>query len=353
MHDTRPHHLGSLRQLMVALAVAALAMASPWPVEAQQRDLILSSLASNLSSDIPDLQTVGSRKLTLLDNDPSPELPYIRLDELKYKSGPLLAATEPKTHAATAAAGSKGKAGDSSLASTATNPIGNLIQFQLQNVFIPNSWDSSGYANQFFIQPVVPIKLHNDVFPILITRTTIPIVTTPDPKGPVSRTTGSGDIVFLTAFVNNQKWGMWGVGPTFTFPTASDSRTGSEKWQVGPTVVVFVTKFKPWQFGALVYSQHSFAGTSHRSTVSKLFWQPIVVRHFDKGWYAGLPDIASTINLRNGENTLNFTGLRVGKVTKIGKQPINVFLQPWYTPVHEGAAGKWNIKLNITFLFPQ
>jgi hypothetical protein len=116
---------------------------------------------------------------------------------------------------------------------------------------------------------------------------------------------------------------------------------------------VFVTKFHPWQFGALAYTQHSFAGTSKRSKVNKLFWQPIVVRHFDKGWYAGLPDLTSTTNFNNGENTIAFTGLRVGKVTKIGKLPLNLFVQSWYTPVHEGAVGKWNIKLNVTFLFPK
>jgi len=200
---------------------------------------------------------------------------------------------------------------------------------------------------------VIPINLHNDVFPTLITRTTLPIVTTSNPDEPITGTTGSGDMVFLTAFVNNQKWGLWGVGPTFTFPTASDARTGSEKWQAGPTAVVFVTKFHPWQFGALAYTQHSFAGTSARPSVKKLFYQPIAVRHFDKGWYAGTTDITSTTDLNNGENTINFLGLRVGKVTKIGKLPINVFLQPWYTPVHDGAVGKWNIKLNLTFLFPK
>ena len=358
MHDTKHRHLGSLRQFMVALAVAALAMASPWPLEAQQRSLNLSFLGSNLlgsnlSSDIPNLQTEGSRKANLLDNNLSPDPLDMPLDKFKYKSGPVLAAAaDPQKQAGTAAAGGKGAAENSSLAAAATNPIANLIQFQLQNVFIPNSWDSSGYANQFIIQPVVPINLHNKIFPTLLTRTTLPIVTTSNPDGPLTGTTGSGDIILLAAAVNNQPWGMWGVGPTFTFPTASDARTGSEKWQAGPTAIVFVTKFHPWQFGVLTFTQHSFAGTSARSTVSKLFYQPILLRHFSKGWYAGLPDVQSTTNFRNGENTI-VTGLRVGRVTKIGKLPINVFLQSWYTPVHDGPVGKWNIKLSLTFLFPK
>ena len=115
-------------------------------------------------------------------------------------------------------------------------------------------------------------------------RTTIPLaVTTPNPNGPVTGTTGSGDIFLLTSLVNNQKWGVWGVGPSFTLATASDSRTGSEKWQAGPTLIVWVTKFHPWQIGGLFYTQHSFAGTSARSSVGKWFYQPAIVRHFDKG----------------------------------------------------------------------
>ena len=357
MLDVRLRHLDSLGQLMIALAIAALAVASPWPLEAQQRSLNLSFMGSNLfGSNLPfeiqDQQPDDSRKSNLLDNNLSPDPLDTPLPNFKYKSGPVLAAAaEPQKQAATPAADGKG-AGDDDLAATATNPIGNLIQFQLQNVFIPTSWDSSGYANLFIIQPVIPIKLHNKIFPTLLTRTTLPIITTPNPDGPISGTTGTGDMAFLVTAINNQPWGMIGVGPSFTFPTASDSRTGSEKWQAGPTLVLFVNKFHPWQFGVLAYTQHSFAGTSARATVSELFYQPILVRHFSKGWYAALPDIASTTDFRTGGNTINFTGLRVGKVTKIKKQPLNVFLQTWGTPVHDGAVGQFNIKLSVSFLFP-
>ena len=341
-----------MRSLVIKTILAVvLTAASPWPLEAQQRSLKLNFLGSNLSADIPDHQTEGSRNLSFSGIDPLPEALDTQPKEFRYASGSLLAANAQQPKPDAAAAGGKG-AGHDDLAATATNPIGNLIQLQLQNVFIPTSWDSSGYANQFTIQPVIPINLHNDVFPTLITRTTLNIVTTPDPDGSISGTTGSSDMTFLTAAVNNQPWGMIGVGPTFTFPTASDSRTGSEKWQAGPTVILFVTKYHPWQFGVLSYTQHSFAGTRARSTVSKLFYQPIIVRQFSNGWYARLPDVLSTTNFRTGGNTINFTGLGVGKVTKIKKQPLNVFVAAWGTPVHDGAVGQFNIKLSFTLLFP-
>jgi len=95
MHDTSPSQLGSLRQLMVALAIAALALASPWSLEAQQRSVNLNFLGSNffgsnLSADIPDLQTDGSRNSNLLDNNLSPDPLDTPLNTFKYKSGPVL-----------------------------------------------------------------------------------------------------------------------------------------------------------------------------------------------------------------------------------------------------------------------
>ncbi len=121
MYYIRLRHLWSLRQLMVALAVAAFAVASSWPLEAQQN---------------------GS-KFSIHDSGPSNGLRDVQLKEFRYTP---IAASEPQKQAGTAAAGGKGAAENSSLAAAATNPIANLIQFQLQNVFVPSSWDASGYA---------------------------------------------------------------------------------------------------------------------------------------------------------------------------------------------------------------
>ena len=49
--------------------------------------------------------------------------------------------------------------GHSSLAAAATNPIGNLIQLQLQNQYNWDSYNADGYSNAAIIQPVVPVKL--------------------------------------------------------------------------------------------------------------------------------------------------------------------------------------------------
>ena len=49
--------------------------------------------------------------------------------------------------------------GGGDLTTAATNPVGALIQVQLQDLYIPNSRNSEGYANTAIIQPVIPISL--------------------------------------------------------------------------------------------------------------------------------------------------------------------------------------------------
>ena len=54
------------------------------------------------------------------------------------------------------------KKGGGDLTTAATNPVGALIQVQFQDLYIPNSDNSSGYANTGIIQPVIPIHLGED-----------------------------------------------------------------------------------------------------------------------------------------------------------------------------------------------
>jgi hypothetical protein len=62
---------------------------------------------------------------------------------------------------------------------------------------------------------------------------------------------GLGDLN-PTFFLSPAKPGklIWGVGPTFTLPTATDSLLGTSKWSMGPAAVA-LSMPGPWVFGAL------------------------------------------------------------------------------------------------------
>lgn len=72
--------------------------------------------------------------------------------------------------------GGEGGAG----AAAATDPSAILIQFQIQNVFTPSTYDASGYSNSLILQPVLPFPIAmpglKHVFPDHIIRPTLPVI---------------------------------------------------------------------------------------------------------------------------------------------------------------------------------
>lgn len=282
-----------------------------------------------------------------------------------FESGALHLAentTDSKTEPVTPTAKPKTEGGHKGLAAQATNPIANLMQFQIQNSFIPESYESSGYSNAFVLQPVIPIKLSKDgFFPFMVTRTTLPVLTTPNFDGPVDGTTGLGDLTFLALPVHQQKmgsWGaMWGVGLATVIPTATDHRTGSGKFSLGPSAVAILSPSKSIQTGVLAYHLWDVAGDSNRTYVSKTLFQPVFNYHFKElfgqtGWYAGLGDELWSYDWNAQQLDLPIS-VRIGRVFKAGKLPLNVFFEPFGRPVHNGPTGKYGFKLNVTFLFPE
>jgi len=264
----------------------------------------------------------------------------------------------------------------SNLGNDATNPAAPLIQLQLQDSLTPDTYGLDGVANAFIVQPVYPIILGPDhYFQSIITRTTVPLVTTaklPKPGGGTKSHTDLGDTVFLAVPAHKEDIGptpgdffTWAPVGATTIPTATSKFTGSDKWSVGPGLFLLrgmanvFTDGDAVQVGALAYQQWSIAGKSSRPDVSKIFLQPVVNYHFaslfnQKGWYAGLPDDLSNYNWEAKQWGQIPVGARLGRVFHIGNQPINLFGQGWWNAANNRPGGsKYTLKANLTFLFPQ
>ena len=250
-----------------------------------------------------------------------------------------------------------GGGGHESLAGAATNPISNLIQFQIQNKYTPNNNNVDGSSNVFLLQPVIPIKLSSEAVPLLVTRSTLPYVNTPDFDGGVGTQEGFGDLVTQGYFLPKleTKGVMFGIGYNLTIPTAgSNDFTGSGKWSLGPGLIYFNLQTPGFQWGLLNYSSFSFAtNDSDRSHVSVTNLQPIAIWHWGEGWYAGLPDDPQVYNFKTDHWTTQL-GARFGKVLKFGAQPVNLFGQATYNSEdHDNEISpEWTYKVNLTFLFP-
>jgi hypothetical protein len=157
------------------------------------------------------------------------------------------------------------KEDDDSLAQKLQNPVASLISVPIQN-----NWDFGiGPADAMRytanIQPVIPFKLNEDLN--LITRTIVPIIHAESPVAGGSSISGIGDIVqsfFLSPAKPTASGIIWGAGPVFLYPSATDDRLGTEKFGLGPTAV------------ALVNHIWSVTGNQQRPDVSATLLNPFL-----------------------------------------------------------------------------
>ncbi|MEH6468195.1 MAG: hypothetical protein V7725_01120 [Porticoccus sp.] len=246
------------------------------------------------------------------------------------------------------------------LGETATNPISNLIQFRLQDRFTASNHNVDGNSNAGIVQVVAPLPGLASKFDSLtgiVTRiTTAAYVTTPDFDG-IGRENGLGDtsvLVFAVPKATPDKT-VWGIGPAITIPTASNDYTGAGQWQAGPAAVVMVSPKKGLQVGMLAFQQWDVAETrSDAADVSQLSLQPILTKHFDKGWYLALPDNPQVYDFETNDWTLNLGGV-LGRVFPVAGRPMQIFAGAYYNPMDndDAISAEWTIKMQVGWLFPQ
>jgi hypothetical protein len=151
----------------------------------------------------------------------------------------------------------KASAGD--LAKATQNPVASLISVPIQNF---TDFDIGPFGRnrntvvQF--QPVVPLQLGENWN--LITRTIGALSFQPDITMAHGGTFGFGDLnpSFFLSPANPGKL-IWGAGPTFLIPTASDDVLGTGRFCIGPAIVALVQPGK-WTLGVLVNNLWSVAG---------------------------------------------------------------------------------------------
>jgi hypothetical protein len=184
--------------------------------------------------------------------------------------------------AAESSAGGRGGSGGAAssdqadLAKKLQNPIADLISVPLQN-----NWDfgigpADAMKYTVNIQPVIPVSLSTEWN--LIIRTIMPVIYAESPVPGGGSTAGFGDITqsfFVSPKAPTRGGWIWGVGPVFLYPTASDSALGSGKFGLGPTAVALKQEHG-WTYGMLFNHIWSVAGNGSRDNVSATFMQPFL-----------------------------------------------------------------------------
>ncbi|GAA5123319.1 transporter [Luteolibacter yonseiensis] len=241
------------------------------------------------------------------------------------------------------------RAENAELAKKLSNPIADLISVPTQSNYDFGIGPGDGAKWTTNIQPVIPIGL-NDGWNV-ISRTILPVI---DQEGILpgggSDESGLGDVVQSFFFSPKTSDPIWGAGPVFLIPTATDEVLGGEKWGIGPTAVVLKQE-GPWTYGALVNHLWDFAGEDDRNSVNATFLQPFV----------GYTTPAATTYTLNLESTYDWQGndwtvpvnFVVSQLVKIGDQPVQFFAGARYYFDTPDGGPEWGLRFGLTFLFPK
>jgi hypothetical protein len=239
------------------------------------------------------------------------------------------------------------------LAKKLANPVAALISVPLQfnyDTDIGPAEDGDRYYLN--VQPVVPVTLNEDWN--VISRTILPLISQDDIFPGAGSQSGLGDVVqsfFFSPKAPTAGGWIWGVGPVFLLPTASDDLLGAEQWGAGPTAVV-LRQQGPWTYGALTNHIESFAGEDDRADVSATFLQP----------FLNFTTPTGRSYVLNSEATYDWEGeewsvpvnVLVTQLMKVGDQRIQLGagVRYWLDSPPAGPEG-FGVRVVVTFLFPK
>ena len=239
------------------------------------------------------------------------------------------------------------------LRKAAQNPVANLISVPVQNNNNFGISPGSRIQDILNIQPVIPIRVSENWN--LINRIITPIIYQPISNEPVNQGAyGFGDLNPSFFFSPSKLHKLiWGVGPTFVLPTATSPVLGQGKWSAGPTAVVLSQPGR-WTLGALVNNVWSFGGQSDRADVNQMLFQYFINYNLKKGYYiTWQPTITANWEANNGNRWLVPVGGGLGRITKLGFQPVNLTMQFYGNAVYPPGASPWGVRVQVAFLFPK
>ncbi len=168
-----------------------------------------------------------------------------------------------------------------------------------------------------------------------------------DTTGPTKGGVGDLTYLILPVLEDSDKWGRFGLGPVFVFPTASHPEMGQQAYQVGPAFGWSNKYIQGWQFAMIGQEFLSYAGSEKRTGVNQFQLQPFVFRYLPGDWYLGTqPNMTIDFEKNTSAIPVNFT------IGKLFFHKLNMSLEtnayPYWTNTPKY---NWDVRLSISYIF--
>ncbi len=159
-------------------------------------------------------------------------------------------------------------------------------------------------------------------------------------SGPSGR--GLDNVSVFDLIVFNRKWGRWGVGPLVQF--LPNRGAGGHTALAGPAAGCVARKGE-WNLG--LFNQNLFGRTVRFSSV-----QPVIAYVVGHGWSIASGDAQWAIDWTAPQLVKLPVGVQVARVTRLGGQPIRLFVNPEFNARSVFGTPHWTIRFGLAILAP-
>ena len=239
------------------------------------------------------------------------------------------------------------------MAKKSLNPVADLASLPLQYNYDEKMGSTgAGKKSLLNLQPVIPFSLNQEWN--LISRTIVPLIDQSGgaPNG-AADASGLGNItesVFFSPAKPTASGWIWGAGPVFLLPAASDL-LGSKKWGLGPTAVV-LKQADGWTYGALGNHIWSVGGDSNTANINATYLQPFIA--YTTATHTSFAfNTESTYDWKTNQWSVPLN-LMATQMFKIGQQIMTAQLgvRYWANSPPNGPEGT-GYRFAVTWLFPK
>ena len=236
------------------------------------------------------------------------------------------------------------------LAKQTQNPVGDSSPSPSSSTSTPTAPTSTRPSSTSTSNPSSPSTSPRSS--TYIARTIVPVVSIPTGNG-ISYS-GVGDIVEQTFFTPAHPGKViLGIGPSFSFPTATAYPAKTGTWAGGGSAVVLATP-GPFVLGSLFVQLSPMTDSGGEPRVNNFLWQYFVNYNFGKGWaLATAPSITANWDIHSGQQWTVPYGGGISRTLVFAGQPMSLGFQYYYAPVRPSTAASSTVRFNVVLIYPQ